>query len=82
MSRPLDTSPEVWARMQAGLAKMTPRQRTERVASLTVLAHSFALADIRAHHPDETEREHRLRLAVRLYGPELIQRATGWSGGD
>lgn len=78
-SCPSDTNPAIWERLQAGIARMTPRQRTERVASLTVLAHSFALADIRGKHPGESEREHRLRLAVRLYGPELIGRAFGWT---
>jgi len=51
--------------MEEGIRNMTPEQRVARVAALTVLAHSFALAQIRNEHPHENERRHRLRLAAR-----------------
>lgn len=57
---------------------MTPEQRVGRVAALTVLAHSFALAQIRADHPDETDRDHRLRLAARYIDAKSMKAAFGW----
>jgi len=80
MTRPLDTSPEIWARMQEGLRRMTPEQRIRRVVSLTVLAHGLALAEIRRQHPEEDERRHRLRLAARYIDAETMRAAFGWTG--
>jgi hypothetical protein len=77
-TRPSDTSPEVWAMMQAAYGRMTPRQKVERCAALTILAHSFALAEIRRRHPDEDERTHQLRLAARTIDAETMKRAFGW----
>jgi len=77
MVRPRDTSKEVWVRMNDGLAKMTPAQRIARVAQLTVLAHGAALAWIRTRYPDETEQQHRLRLAARILPPDLMRAAFG-----
>ena len=79
--RPLDTSDEAWRIVNDGLRRMTPAQRVGRVVSLTVLAHGVALAQIRRDHPDEDDRRWRLRLAARLYGPELIKRAFDWPPG-
>lgn len=78
MSRPMDTSPEVWARMQEGIRRMTPAQRIGRVISLSLLAHGLALAEIRRQHPNEDERRHRLRLAARYIDPETMRAAFGW----
>lgn len=58
---------------------MTPAQRVARVASLTVLSHAFALAQIRAQYPEESEREHRLRLAARTIDAATMKAAFGWS---
>ena len=63
--RPRDTSKEAWAIVEAGLRAMTPAQRVGRAVSLTILAHSFALAQIRRKYPNEDERRHRMRLAAR-----------------
>lgn len=64
--------------MKQGLAAMTPEQRVQRIVSLTVLSHAFALAVIRAEHPEETEREHRLRLAARTIDAATMKAAFGW----
>jgi hypothetical protein len=64
--------------MEAGIAAMTPEQRVQRVVSLTVLSHAFALAAIRANHPEENEREHRLRLAARTIDAATMKAAFGW----
>ncbi len=76
--RPADTSERAWAIMEEGLRRMTPRQRVARAISVTILAHGFALAGIRARHPDETDRQHRLRLAARMIDPALMRAAFGW----
>lgn len=76
--RPDDTSEAAWARVEAGLRRMTPGERVQRAVSLTVLAHSLALAQIRQQHPEEDERRHRLRLAARYLEPSLMEKAFGW----
>lgn len=80
--RPRDTSPEAWEIICNAYRQMTPRERVERSAALTVLAHSFALAGIRRRHPDEDERTHRLRLAARIIDPATFEAAFGGSGVD
>lgn len=78
----MDTSPEAWAIMQDALRSWTPRQRVERAAALTVLAHSFALAELRRRYPDEDDRKHRLRLAARYIDKETMLAAFGWAPDD
>jgi hypothetical protein len=68
--------------MEAAYRRMTPRQRVERSAALTVLAHSFALGEIRRRYPAENERTHRLRLAARYIDAETMKAAFGWTGDD
>ncbi|MBL8742785.1 MAG: hypothetical protein JNK04_16870 [Myxococcales bacterium] len=77
--RPSDTSEAAWAVVEAGIGAMTPCQRVGRVVSLTILAHAFALAQIRRMHPQETEREHRLRLAARTIDAATMKAAFGWT---
>jgi hypothetical protein len=80
--RPRDTSPEAWAIMEAGYRRMTPRERVERSVALTVLAHSFALAEIRRQFPDEDERTNRLRLAARTIDAKTMKAAFDWPPDD
>jgi hypothetical protein len=76
--RPLDTTESVWEEVNEGLRKMTPAERIRRAVSLTILAHSFALAQIRQHYPDEDDRRHRLRLAARFLDEETMRAAFDW----
>ena len=76
--RPLDTSEEAWARVEEGLRNRTPAERVARSAALTILAHGAALAWIRHRHPQECERQHRLRLAARYIDAETMRLAFGW----
>lgn len=64
--------------MNEGIRKMTPAQRVQHGISLTILAHSAALAMIRLQHPDEDERTHRMRLAARYIDAETMRAAFGW----
>ncbi len=77
--RPNDTSEQAWARVEDGLRAMSPGERVRRALSLTVLAHSLALAKIRQRHPEEDPHRHRLRLAARYLEPSLMRKAFGWS---
>jgi hypothetical protein len=75
---PADTSEAAWARVEAGLRRMTPAERVGRAVSLTILAHAVALAQIRRDHPEEDERRHRLRLAARYTDAATMKAAFGW----
>jgi hypothetical protein len=68
--------------MESAYRSMSPRERVERAAALTVLAHSFALAEIRRRHPDEDDRTHRLRLAARYIDAVTMRAAFGWVADD
>jgi hypothetical protein len=68
--------------MERAYRSMSPRQRVERAAALTVLVHSLALAEIRRRHPKEDERTHRLRLAARTIDSETMWKAFGWKADD
>jgi len=76
--RPSDTTLEAWTQVERGIQAMTPLQRVQRAASLTVVAHRMALAQIRRDFPDESEHEHRLRLAARYIDPAAMKSAFGW----
>lgn len=78
-TRPRDTTEEAWAFVEEGIRRMTPAQRVKRSISLTILAHSFALAEIRRRHPEEDERTHRLRLAARYIDGDTMRKAFGFT---
>ena len=73
-----DTSHSVEKRMDAAYRAMTPAEKISRMVALTELAYSFALARIRDQHPDESDREHRLRLCARWLPRESMIAAFGW----
>jgi hypothetical protein len=77
-SRPFDTTESAWRQVNEGLRRMTPAERVRRAVSLTVLAHAFALAQIRQRHPEEDERRHRLRLAARILDKATMRAAFDW----
>jgi hypothetical protein len=77
-SRPLDTTESAWAQVNAGLQRMTSAERVRRAVSLTILAHAFALAQIRKSYPEEDDRHHRLRLASRILDPKTMRAAFDW----
>jgi hypothetical protein len=76
--RPRDTTPEAWLAIERKIGEMTPTQRVQRSAALTVLTHRLALAQIRLEHPSESEREHKLRLAARYIDAATMKAAFGW----
>ena len=73
-----DTSRSIEERMDAAYRQMSPAEKIARMAALTELAHSFALARIREQHPHESTREHRLRLCARSLSRDQMMAAFGW----
>jgi hypothetical protein len=76
---PRDTTRAVQERLDAAYRRMSPAEKISRMAALTGLAHSFALARIRVEHPHESTRQHRLRLAARWLSREQLRKAFGWT---
>jgi hypothetical protein len=76
--RPADTSEEAWAKLEQGVRRMSPAQRVARSIGLTILVHRAALSWIRKTHPEETERQHRLRLAARYIDADTMRAAFGY----
>jgi hypothetical protein len=76
--QPRDTSRSVEERMDSAYRRMSAAEKVRRMAALTELTHALALARIRAEYPQESEREHRLRLLCRWLPPELMIAAFGW----
>jgi len=72
-----DTDDRSLARYNALLARMTPAQRLEMAASLSISVRTLALAGLRQRHPGASEEELRCRLTVRLYGREAGIRLHG-----
>ena len=70
-----DTSPEIEHLQIEGWRRMSPSQKAETVIALTSMALEMTRAGIRHRHPEETDREHRRRLAILLHGPDLARRA-------
>ncbi len=72
-----DTDPETERLMLELLRRMTPAQRLAKAMSLTSSTHAVALAALRLAHPDDSERTLKIRLAARMWGRELVEKAFG-----
>ena len=73
-----DTTPEVERILIEGWRAMAPARKLEVMAAMRRLVEPMALAGIREKHPEETGREHRLRLTSRWMPADLMRRAFGW----
>ena len=73
-----DTSPEVERFLRGAYRRMTTGQKIARVRALNQVTLNLALADIRRHHPNASQREILLRLAVRRYGANFVRERLGW----
>lgn len=78
----LDTSPAADRIQFERLRAMSPEQRGAILTALTLTVQELALAGLRQRYPVATEDELWLRLAVRRLGADVVQRVTGWTGGD
>jgi hypothetical protein len=72
-----DTSPGQIAHYHRLLRAMTPAQKVAATVSLCSAVRTGALAGLRHRHPEATEAELRVRLAVRLYGRAEATRLFG-----
>lgn len=70
-----DTAPEIEQRLYEGWRNMTPAQKARSISGLSQSVFACALAGVRHRHPEETERQHFLRLAVIVLGADLARRA-------
>lgn len=77
-----DTTPEAGAVHARLLANLTPAERAARVRELTLGASMVALAGLRGRHPQATEAELLLRLAVVRLGAAVVERVYGWRAPD
>lgn len=74
---PLDTSPEARRFYFQRLARLSQAERMALTSRTSLLVRRMAEAGIRKLHPDCSEAEVKLRLAVRLYGRELVEPILG-----
>ena len=73
-----DTSPDTRRILVEGYRAMPGWRKIRIVQELNRRTTALALADIRARHPDASERELLLRLASRRMDPELLRERFGW----
>lgn len=73
-----DTSPEAQRRLAALYAAMTPQQKLDHALALTSAVQELVLGRIRMQHPEETNREHRIRMMSRWVPRELMIAAFEW----
>jgi hypothetical protein len=73
-----DTHPKIKEIVIAGYRKMSPQEKMIRVNEMTKGVQQLARARIQKEHPDESEREWRLRLASLWLDKELMKEAFDW----
>lgn len=73
----LDTSPAAFDRYHELLRASAPHARLAQALALSRMVRGLAVAGIRRRHPQASEREVRVRLAVRLYGRDAARRMFG-----
>ena len=71
----LDTSPDIERRQIDAWRQMSAAQKAETVTGLTRASYAMTFAGVRQRHPDASPREHFLRVAVIVLGPDLARRA-------
>ena len=81
-----DTAPEVRKEMYRLLSTLSPAERFSRMLNLCTFGRQMMLADIKQKHPDATDSEIRRMFALRLWGPEFVEKYLnedcGGSGGQ
>jgi len=69
-----DTQPSAFHRYHDLLRAQAPHERLAQSVALTRMVRGLAVAGIRDRHPNATDDEVRVRLAVRLYGRDAARR--------
>lgn len=68
-----DTVPEIERRQVESWRRMTPAEKAAVISGLSQAAVDLALAGVRSRYPDASPREHFLRLALLMLGPDLAR---------
>lgn len=71
----LDTSPDIERRQVESWRRMSAAEKAAMVTALTRAACAMTFAGVRHRYPDASPREHFLRVAVIVLGPDLAQLA-------
>jgi hypothetical protein len=71
----LDTSPDIERRQVESWRQMSAAQKAALVTGLTRAAYAMTSAGVRHRHPGASPREHFLRVAIVVLGPELARLA-------
>jgi len=71
----LDTSPDIERRQVDAWRHMSPAEKAATVTGLTRAAWAMTAAGVRQRFPEASPREHFLRVAVIVLGPELARLA-------
>jgi len=71
----LDTSPDIERRQIESWRHMASADKAAMITGLTRAAVAMTAAGVRQRYPDAPPREHFLRLAVVVLGPDLAMRA-------
>jgi len=71
----LDTSPDIERRQVESWRQMSAAQKASAVTGLTRAAYAMTSAGVRQRHPGASPREHFLRVAVIVLGPDLASLA-------
>jgi hypothetical protein len=76
-ARSPDTMPEVDKLQIDRLRQMPPWRKLALLGEMNRTVRTLALAGLRHRFPDESQAQHRRRLAVLMLGPELAARVYG-----
>ena len=68
---PNDTSSAIEVKVIELLAEMPPEKKLARIFDLSAFAKSLIVADIGQSRNFKTEKEKKMELARRIYGPEI-----------
>ena len=73
-----DTRDEVQARMDAAYRRMSDQEKFQRAMGLSATLRALTLDHLRELHPDETERQLKIRFLLRTTPARTVQQAFGW----
>jgi hypothetical protein len=73
----MDTSPAIWDLQFELYRRLTDTQRLENARQMTLSMQHSLFALVRAQHPDLTDDEIWLKLAVRRLGKDVVRKVTG-----
>jgi hypothetical protein len=76
-ARPLDTPKKVWDLQFDLLRRKTPEERLEMARQMTLSMQRFVLASLRQEHPELSDDELWLKLAVRRLGRDVVRKVYG-----